>query len=395
MFKWMQQLFSSPASGVAPATPPLAQEASPGALTPQPPMTSATGAIAAGGLAAHAPATGSAFPADSLPADPSPAGPSFDQRDNLNTVYHNWLFDTETGFELDMTAPEHQVLDAVCAIVKSQQSGAALVRRMPGLIPQLLQSLRTDNFSGAQLSRTISSDLVLVAAVIRLANSSSINYGTSITSVEHAVLLIGTEGLRHLITSVAFRPIIDMNSGHYTQALAPRIWDQSERCAVANRMLAEERGIDPFEAFLAGLVQYVGLIVTLRIMDQADKEGKQLGSDIFCASLLRDARALSISIGREWNFPDSVVVAIAEQAGARKGVQISPMGQLLAQSDYLAKIRILAEHGQPTGGDAALFNGLSPSALACYQQLDAIPDDVPVGLGAKPPAALPATPSAL
>ena len=357
MFKWMQQLFSSPA---APSSAPA----------PAPPLPIAPAAAPA---ATRASATGL----------------SFDQRDNINTVYHNWLFNTDSVSELDMTAAETQVLDAVSAILKSQQSGAALVRRMPGLIPQLLQSLRSDNFSGAHLSRTISSDLVLVAAVIRLANNSSLSYGTTITSVEHAVMLIGTEGLRHLITSVAFRPIIDMNSGHYTRALAPRIWDQSERCAVANRLLAEEMGIDPFEAFLAGLVQYVGLIVTLRIMDQADKDGKHLGSDMFCASLLRDARTLSGSIGREWNFPDSVVRAIAEQAGARKGVQVSPMGQLLAQSDYLAKIRILAEHGQADSTDPALFKGLSPSAQACFHKLDAIPDDLPAlpAAPASPPAA--------
>ncbi|MCZ0292582.1 HDOD domain-containing protein, partial [Escherichia coli] len=92
----------------------------------------------------------------------------------------------------------------------------------------LLQSLRSDNFSGAQLSRTIESDVVLLAAVIRMANTAYIGTSTRVTSVEHAVLLIGQEGLRHLITSVAFRPIIDLNSGHYTHTLAPRIWDQSE-----------------------------------------------------------------------------------------------------------------------------------------------------------------------
>lgn len=290
-------------------------------------------------------------------------------------MYYNWLFGSENASVLDTSDSENQVLDAVDTILKSQQSGAALVRRLPGLIPQLLQSLRRDTFSGAQLSRTISSDLVLVAAVIRLANNSTLGYGTRITSVENAVMLIGTEGLRHLITSVAFRPIIDMNSGHYTRELAPRIWDQSERCAMANRMLAEEMGVDTFEAFLAGLVQYVGLIVTLRIMDQVDKEGKHLGSEMFCARLLSNARTLSCSIGREWNFPDSVVVAITEQAGARKGVQVSPMGRLLSQSDYLSKARILSENDLVSNSDSALFKGLSASAMACYHKLDAISDD--------------------
>ena len=350
MFQWLQQLFSAPAAASVQQERSV-PDAAPAAATPTP----------------HA--------APPPPATAAASGLSFEQRDGLNSQYYNWLFDTQGDSALDTTDAENQVLDALSIILKSQQSGAALVRRMPGLIPQLLQSLRSDNFSGAQLSRTISGDLVLVAAVIRLANTSYIGSGTNITSVEHAVMLIGQEGLRHLITSVAFRPIIDMNSGHYTRSLAPRIWDQSERCAVANRMLAEELGIDPFEAFLAGLVHYVGLIVTLRIMDQVDKDGTHLGSEMFCASLLRDARTLSCSIGREWNFPDAVVTAINEQAGARKGVQISPMGKLLSQSDYLSKLRILSEQGLADNTDSGLFKGLSPSAMACYNSLEAVADD--------------------
>ena len=339
MFQWLQKVFSSPA--------PAASSIPPGAPPPAPP----------------------ARPAQ---APPAMASLSFEQRDSVNATYYNWLFGTRGLSELDTSAEENQVLDAVTSILKSQQSGAALVRRLPGLIPQMLQSLRSDNFSGAQLSRTISSDVVLVAAVIRAANNSFVGNGAHIASVEHAVMLIGTAGLRHLITGVAFRPIIDLHSGHYTRALAPRIWDQSETAAVANRLLAEEMGVDPFEAFLAGLVQYVGLIVTLRIMDQLDKDGQHLGSEMFCASLLRDARTLSCSIGREWDFPASVVTAIGEQAGARKGVQVSPMGRLLSQSDYLSKVRILAEDGLLDSADAALLKGLSPAAMACYHRLDAI-----------------------
>lgn len=380
MFQWLQNLFSSPTpedASQAHNQPPASKPAAPAPRAPDPTPTPAP--VAATPPAA-APAAAAAKPATPGPA--SQAGLSFDQRDGINAAYHSWLFASNGSSELDTSAEENQVLDALTTILASQQSGAALVRRLPGLIPQLLQSLRSDNFSGAQLSRTISSDVVLVAAVLRLANTSYVWNGTHINSVEHAIMLIGTEGLRHLITSVAFRPIIDMNSGHYTRSLAPRIWDQSERCAVANRTLAAEMGVDPFEAFLAGLVQYVGLIVTLRIMDQADKDGTHLGSEMFCASLLRDARTLSCSIGREWSFPDSVVTAISEQAGARKGVQISPMGRLLSQSDYLSKVRILAEHGHADATDSALFKGLSPTAMACYNTLDKLADDNPLPDGA-------------
>jgi HD-like signal output (HDOD) protein len=261
------------------------------------------------------------------------------------------------------------VLDALSAIINSQQSGSALVRRMPGMIPQLLQSLRSDTFSGAQLSRTISSDVVLVAAVIRLANSSLTGSGKSINSVEHAVMLIGQEGLRHLITSIAFRPIIDMNSGHFTRTLAPRIWEHSERCAVANRALAEVLGIDPFEAFLAGLVQNVGLVVSLRMMDQIAKNEHDLGSEMFCARLVRDTRELTCGIGREWHFPDGVTEALGEQGGMMKGAVVSPLGRLLTLTDYMGKLRTLIENGRAAADDPALFDGLPPFAEDIFSSL--------------------------
>ncbi len=339
MFQWLQKMFNAaPAPALTPVAP--APESAPEA-----PLSSAAKAS---------------------------SGPSFEQRDSANAGYFHWLFDIEDGSDLDTSPLENQVLDALTTIVKSQQSGAALVRRLPGLLPQLLQSLRSDNFSSAQLSRTISNDVVLVAAVIRMANTSYRGSGTTIASVEHAVMLIGQEGLRHLITSVAFRPIIDMNSGFYTRTLAPRIWDQSERCAVANRMQAEALGIDPFEAFLAGLVQNVGLIVTLRIMDQMTKGEHRLGSEMFFARLVADARVLTCSIGREWNFPEAVVTAIGEQAGMKKGTPMSPLGRLLTQSDYLSKLRILVDQGRLSADTPGMFTGLAPSALACYRELDAI-----------------------
>lgn len=338
MFKWFQRLLNGPAPVPTGSTAPVRP---PAAVTPP---------------RAPAPAQGKRVV-------------SFDQADRINSAYDSWLFARADDSGLDLSPLESQALDALAVIVSSQQSGAALVRRMPGLIPQLLQSLRSDTFSGAALSRTISSDVVLVAAVVRLANTAYQGTANSIASVEHAVMLIGQEGLRQLITSVAFRPIIDMNSGHYTRTLAPLLWEHAERCAVANRALAEELGVEPFEAFLAGLVQNVGLIVALRVMDQVAKNDTSLGSELFCAQLVRDARALTCSIGREWHFPENVTRALAEQNGVQKGVQLSPLGQLLMLTDYLGKVRELIEQGRLGHADPTLLAGLPEYAPRLYAAL--------------------------
>lgn len=353
MFRWLQRLISGPAAG-QPQPAAAAVEAAPVPAAPAP-------APAAVPVPVPVPA--------SAPARAGAAPVSFEQLERINGAWNAWLFDRADG-GLELSGAEARVLDALAAIVASQQSGAALVRRMPGLVPQLLQSLRSETFSGAALSRTIASDPVLVAAVVRLANSCYQGNGQAITSIEHAVILIGQEGLRQLITTVAFRPIIDMHSGFYTRRLAPHLWAHSERCALAARQAAGP-GIEPFDAFLAGLLQNVGLIVSLRVMDQTAQDGERLGSDVFLAQLARDTRRLCASIAREWNFPDTVAQALLEQGELRRGAPVSPLGRLLKLTDYLGKVRMLVEQGLVDEADEALFAGLPPEATQCYDALAA------------------------
>lgn len=329
MYLWLKRLIG----GASPrSTPPSAPSAAPPAPS-QPPAT-----------APVAPATPAPTPmpaAHSAPAAPS--APTFEQKDLLNTRYNRWLFSADHEDTLETSEAEKRILQALSGIASSPTSGADLMRRMPGLIPQLLQSLRSEHFAGADIARKISSDVVLVAAVILLANGAMLPGAPAITSVEHAVIVIGQEGLRQLITTVAFKPIIDLNSGHYTKLLAPRIWDQSERCAAANRALAAPLGVEPFDAFLAGLVQNAGLLVSLRMMDQAAGDAKDLGSPMFCAQLLRSARQVSAAIAQDWNFPPSITQAIRELDALQKGAALSPMGHLLSLGDYQSKTAILEE----------------------------------------------------
>jgi HD-like signal output (HDOD) protein len=362
MYRWLRRLISGPAAPAPAAVP------SPVPDAPVP--------------AAPAPAAPAAGAAPAQPAPPArPAGApigvpigvpiAFELLDRVGGAWNAWLYERADEGGLELNPHEAQVLEALAAILSSQQSGAALVRRMPGLIPQLLQSLRSESFSGSALSRTISSDVVLVAAVIRLANSCYQGTGTAVASVEQAVILIGQEGLRQLITTVAFRPIIDVNSGFYVRRLAPILWEHSERCAIAARAMAPKLGIEAFDAFLAALLQNVGLTVALRTMDQATHGEPLLGSGVFWAQLARDTRKLSVSIAREWNFPERVVKALAEQGGLRKGAVMSPLGRLLMLTDYLGKVRMLVEQAVLEDGDAALMAGLPPDAGECYGLLAA------------------------
>ena len=332
MYHWLRRLFSTPAD-VLPLSPPKTMP------SPQLAAMSAT--------------------RDWL-------GVSWLTRSEVTADFNRWVFETDVASALFITPIEQQVLDAIEAIVQSKQSGANLVRRMPGLIPQLLQSLRNDDFSGTELARKISTDVVLVAEVVRLANSAFYSTEQSITSIEHAVLVLGQNGLRRLISGVAFKPIIGPNAGHFTRQIAPRLWQQAEQCALASRILAHTESVDHFEAFLAGLIQNVGLIASLRVIEQIAGDDAILGSESFCNGLIGLARTLSCSIAREWQFPAAIVAAI-EQQGSRYGPSsMSPLARILSNGDYLSKVQMLGVN-QRLGSSAC--DGLTESAEQCLEAL--------------------------
>jgi HD-like signal output (HDOD) protein len=297
---------------------------------------------------------------------------SWMQNDSLNASLMSWLLEGYDQSNLFASPLEKKILEALDKLIRSNQVASDMVRRMPGVLPQLLQNLRTEDFSGAEMARTISNDVVLVAEVIRIANSALYRVSDKIDSIEHAILVLGHTGLKQLITSVAFKPIIDLKSGHYTRMIAPKIWEHSEKCAVANRILAEGEPVVAFEAFLAGLTQYVGLIVSLRVIDQLADSDQSIGSASFCSSLLEYGRKMSCSIGHEWNFPQSVVQAIGEQGNIKQHAPMSPLGLLLETGDYISKLKILADNRRIDPGDAELLRGVSEKAVSSLQELQSL-----------------------
>ena len=370
MVQWLRNLFGMKKQ--AAAQPQMAGAGANASLVSVPAIMPAAESLAA--LSVPAPAAGT--PACDVAAAPkkiapAPTGISWLAREDVNANFTGWLFARSDYSDLQTSNAERDVLQTLDEILESPQSGTQLVRRMPGVIPQVLQSLRTNDFSGAELSRKISHDVVLVAEVIRIANSSLYLKDDRISSIEHAVMVLGQDGLRQLITSVAFRPIVDLKSGYFNRLIAPGIWSHSQQCALAARLLAQQAGLNSFDAFLAGLIQNVGLIVALRVMDQVAAGSQALGSAGFCNALIPKARKLSASIGREWNFPAEVVAAIAEQAIVDRNTTLSELGQNLLMADYLSKLNLLTQQGRQEPGVAAP-DGLSVSQQDCYVELQAL-----------------------
>ena len=278
---------------------------------------------------------------------------------DIDAAYYRWL----TGSARFDAAPdvEQQILDEVRALADRPGDAAGLVPRVPEVIPQLLGSLGAEDVSTTDLSRLVMQDPVLVAEVIREANSAFYRPMTKVDTVEAAIKLLGQNGLRMVLARVAFRPVINMESDGFARRVAPRVWDQSERCALAASLIAPGIPAGGFEAYLAGLMQSVGVIVAFRLCpDRAVP-----GSTGFSSQLLALGRQLSAGIARHWDFPAEVTLAI-EQAGAPDA---SNLARALAQGDRIAKLRLLIDAGTVAEDDALVTDGLDSFQRRCLGKL--------------------------
>jgi HD-like signal output (HDOD) protein len=286
----------------------------------------------------------------------------------VDTAFLGWL----AGAVPDAPpATERLILDELARLADEPARAAGLVPRVPAVIPELLRSLRDDDVSGADLSRLVAQDVVLVAEVVREANSPYYRPPTPVRTIEGAVLLLGRNGLRMLLARVAFRPVIGMQSGRLAKQVAPRIWQQSEKCALACATLAPHAGVNAFEAYLAGLIHNVGLIVAFRLIDQVVDAAQLPRSDAFCAALRFQGRRLAHGIALEWAFPPAVAAAIAGAGEFHPDADGGALAGVLGTADVLAKLRLLTDAGAISLDDPLAAAHLTPRLRPCFDLLQA------------------------
>lgn len=216
--------------------------------------------------------------------------------------------------------------------------------RLPTVLPQLLRALRNDNTGGGELARLIGRDPLMVGEVMRVTGSVHYRAAQPITSLQQAVVLLGQDGLRRVLTQHVMKPILQAHAGAFGHAAGERLWHHAERCAHACAWLGRHNHADAFEAYLAGIVCHAGDGAVIRLLDRlgpADDAGPP--SPGFLAGCAALAARLSLQVAQHWELPRRVLDALAERQ-LPPTPAASPLGNALAVADLLAMAQLLAEH---------------------------------------------------
>lgn len=129
---------------------------------------------------------------------------------------------------------------------------------LPSLVVEILQSFDNENVDTALLARKIASDQAIVARVMRVANSPFFGLSGQIGSISEAIVVLGFNNLRGLVTSAA---IINLFPNPGKQFDLHVFWCHSIGAAVCAKLLAKHAGVDAETAFTTGLLHDIGRLV--------------------------------------------------------------------------------------------------------------------------------------
>ncbi|WP_052633585.1 HDOD domain-containing protein [Pseudoxanthomonas suwonensis] len=216
--------------------------------------------------------------------------------------------------------------------------------RRPQLLPQLLGTLNDDEASGRQIAALIARDPALAATLLKLANSPLYRLQQApVESVDRAVMLVGTEGLRRLVAVALMQPVMRTEGGVFGR-LPGLVWEHTQHATVAAVRHAQVAGEDTFAAQLLVLLQGLGAIVVVQTLrDECQRAGGGAPQAATTADLLRQ---WSPRIGRllagQWQLSPRLLEALDDQARPETGA-MGGLGRALAAAGAEAAERMRQE----------------------------------------------------
>ena len=274
--------------------------------------------------------------------------------------------------DLGQPLPEqdHIVAAALTAIGDAATQGRYAPRR-PNLLPQLMRAVNDEDASRRELVALIARDPALVGSLLKMANSAFYRVTRSpIESIERAVVMLGSDGLRSLIATALVQPIFQVSMAGGFPRFPQIVWDHallSAHAAIPHAALVER--VDQFAAELLCLVTGLAEIVLFRAaMDHYTNTPRRgQPAPLVMASLLASKSAtFAWHIGASWELSELMLAALEEQMVASEPT--TPLGRSLRFGRCAGALAVLRTNSVIDDATARLSlpeAGMSPAHLKC------------------------------
>lgn len=179
----------------------------------------------------------------------------------------------------------------------------------PTILVEVLSEQSRPDPNLQRIAELISKDVAISAGVLRVVNSAYFGLPRKVTSIDHAVRMIGIRSVTNIVTALMLHSAFSENRGDFMASF----WNDSERLAAASSFAARvTRKVMIEEAYSLGLFANCGVPLMLRkfseyatIYDRARTLTDQSVTSYEEAELGTDHTLVGFIMGKNWELPES------------------------------------------------------------------------------------------
>lgn len=225
---------------------------------------------------------------------------------------------------------------------------------LPAVVNKILQVSSDPESSIDELARIVEAEVGLSSSVIKLANSPFFGLSREVSSIPHALAVLGMEEVRNMVLAKAmFNTFSDFRKkGERVNTL----WKHSFYSALAAQTIADRMGSEDSGLFVAGLIHDIGKMVIflafsneslVKIYGETEKLDDSKKEISYLGLNHEDLGRLLV---KSWLFPDSLQMAV----GYHHSPESAPVHQLyplvVRLADTLALLKSVGLEGEEGAG---------------------------------------------
>ena len=228
-------------------------------------------------------------------------------------------------------SPDQQ--QAVVESVDELLDGVKHLSTLPQAAVQVMRLVEDPESTAEDFQRVISLDPALSARIIKVVNSSFYGVSRQVDSIQEAVVLVGLKVVNSIAIAGSFHKFVKVEStGDFDPA---DLWNHSTAVAtVATELARLNDHVQPDQAFLAGLIHDLGIIVEMQACPEFREMLAAFAADDDLTFRATEQRVFGFThedfgagLCRKWNFPPTLeaVTGFHHQPwNAPEGLQVLP-----------------------------------------------------------------------
>jgi putative nucleotidyltransferase with HDIG domain len=225
------------------------------------------------------------------------------------------------------------------SIRRSKIENISALPTLPGSLKRISSMIEKPSVTLDQIGRFISNDPALTTKVLKMVNSAIYGFPGRISSISHAIMLLGLNVVKGLLLGVSVFEIMEkMMSG---------LWAHSLGCAIAAREIANKLSLkDPEEVAVAGLLHDIGkVIMILEYQKEYEEAIKKAAAAEFLIydmekTFFTEAHTtVGMWLAGKWNFPRNLVEVIAYHHAPQMSKLAVKETAIIHLSDILVRAR--------------------------------------------------------